>query len=32
MFVTMAATVNAGRTVEEILADITAQVRGILPG
>lgn len=32
MFVTMAATMNAEHTIEEILADITDQLRVILPG
>ncbi|WP_102193006.1 TetR/AcrR family transcriptional regulator [Microbacterium aurantiacum] len=31
MFVTMAATVNAERSIEQILADITEQLRVILP-
>ncbi|MBF4567706.1 TetR/AcrR family transcriptional regulator [Plantibacter sp. VKM Ac-2880] len=32
MFVSMAATVNAARTVDEIVDEIAAQVRAILPG
>jgi len=31
MFVSMAATVNAGRTIDEIVDEITEQVRAILP-
>ena len=31
MFVSMAATVNAGRSVDEIVGEITEQVRAILP-
>jgi len=31
MFVTMAATINAGHTVDEVVAEIEGQVRAILP-